>query len=119
MVMRVFGSGGLAALLLMPARPVSHVLLSVAVVRQVGLPVSVLAFLRPVMIGNISGVAVSRLAERSPRARLTVLRPAACILAASSSGGMMLMLMLMMVRAVTPVTVGTVIRVRGPAVEPG
>lgn len=109
-MMGVFGFGGLAALLLMPARLVPHVLLSVTVIHEVRLPVRV-ALLHPGMLTYMSRVGVSRLAERSPRTGLTVLRPG-CTITASSSGG------LMMVSAVAPVTVRTMIRVRGPAAEP-
>lgn len=98
-MMGVFGHGGLAALFLMPTRPVSHVLLSVTVIQEARLPVRV-AFLHAV-ITYISRVGMSWLAEGSPRARLALLRPS-CIIAASSSGRMM-------VSAVAPVIVWTVI----------
>lgn len=107
-MMGVFGPGGLAALFLMPARPVSCVLLCVTIILRVRRPVRV-ACLHPV-ITYISRVGMSWLAERSPRTRLAVLRPH-CIIAASSSGGGT-------VNAVAPVIVWTVTRVPGPAVEP-
>ena len=107
--MGVFGPGGVAALLLVSARPVPRILLRGTILHQAGLPVRV-ALLHPVVIVS-SGVGVSWPAERSAGARLAVLRPAR-VVPASSSGGMR------MVRAVTPVPVRTVIRVRGPAVEP-
>lgn len=109
-VMGVLGPGGLAALLLMPTRPVPHVLLGVIQVTR--MPVRVLASRRAVLT-LIPRVRVSRLAEGSPRARLALLRPA-CILAASSSGG----LMLRMLSAVAPVVSWSATGVCGPAVEP-
>ena len=109
-VMGVLGPGGLAALLLVPARPVPHVLLGVVQVTR--LPVSLVAPLRA-GVTVIPRVRVSRLAGGSPRARLALLRPAR-VLAASSSGG----LMLGMLSAVAPVVSWSAAGVCGPAVEP-
>ena len=103
-VMGVFGPGGLAALLLMPTRPVSHILLSVPII-----PVRV-ALLRPVITCMSRGVCMSRLAERSPGARLALLRPASILSSSCSSGGVM------MVSAVAPVVPWSVV---GPAVRSG
>lgn len=100
--MGVFGSGGLAALLLEPARPVPHILLRVVQVTL--LPLGETS-LRAVLIAGISRVPVSGLAQGSPRTGLALIRPG-WIVSASSSGGMM-------VRAVAPVRG---IRVRRPAV---
>lgn len=108
-MMGVFGPGGLAALFLMATRPVSRILLIVTVLYEARLPVRVTSL--HAVVTCISRVRVSRLAEGSPRARLAVLRPAR-IIAASSPGGLMM-------SAVAPVVARTVIRVSGPAVEPG
>lgn len=108
LMMGVLGPGGLAALFLMPTRPVPRILLSVTVIKVARVMVRV-AFLHAV-ITYISRVCMSWLAEGSPRARLAVLSPGS-IIAASSSGGMM-------VSAVAPVIARSVTRVPGPAVEP-
>lgn len=91
-----FGPAGLAALFLVQ----SASLLLLGILQETRLPVGSLC---PYM----SGVGVLWLAQRSPRARLAVIRPA-CIVAACSSGGVMV--------AVAPVR--TVIRVRRLAVWP-
>lgn len=108
-MMGVFGPGGLAALFLMQTRPVSRFLLRVTVILGARLSVLRGALLPPV-IARTSRVGASRLAERSPRARLAVLRPA-CIIAASSSGGMLM-------SPVAPVIAWTATGVHRPAAGP-
>lgn len=92
----MFGPGGLAALLVVPTRPLCRILLRVI---ALVLPVGV-TFLQPVV--TTSRVSVPWLAEGSLRACLALFRPAR-IIAASSRGGMMLMLL----RAVAPVIART------------
>lgn len=111
LMLGVFGPGRLAALHLVRSRPVSRLLPTVTILREARLSL-LSAALRPAVIGRrISRVRVSRLAERSPCARLAVLRPARVIVA-SSSGGMMLMSPVAPVIARTGVP-GPVVRCRG------
>lgn len=102
----MFGLHGPAPLFLVPACLVSRLLRSITAIREALLLVGVTS----VDAGFTSGAGVSRLAQGSPRARLTLLRPAR-IVPASGSGGVM-------VGAVAPVIARGAARGLGPAFEP-
>lgn len=102
----MFGLRGPAPLFLMPACLLPRLLRSTVVIRKA----FVLMGVTSLHEGISSGAGVSRLAQGSPRTRLTVLRPAR-IVPASGSGGMM-------VGAVAPVIARGAARVHGPAFQP-
>lgn len=105
LLMLRFGFGGLAALCVMPARPVPlHLLLLLLQVAR--LPVGA-APLHPVLVSNVPGLGVSWLAQGSLRAGLTILCPS-CVLRR-------MMMRKRRMSAGAPMPTG--IHVRGPAAE--
>lgn len=102
----MFGLHGPAPLFLMPACLGPRLLRSVTVIRGAFVLVGVTS-----LHGGIaSGAGVPRLAQGSPRTRLTVLRPARIVPASGSGGGL--------VRAEAPRVAQGAAGVRGPAFEP-
>lgn len=102
----MFGLHGPAPLFLMPACLGHRLLRGVTVIRGAFVLVGVTS-----LHGGIaSGAGVPRLAQGSPRTRLTVLRPARIVPASGSGGGL--------VRAEAPRVARGAAGVRGPAFEP-
>lgn len=102
-VLRVLGAGGLTALLRMPAPPVPHLLFIIKLLflQEVGRRL-------PVRVAPLHAVItwMPRLAQGSPHAGLTVLRPARILERRMLMLRMLMMLMVVvvvMVRAVAPV----------------